>query len=82
MSGANTLFSMLQQAGNALGIAGGAIMLRAAALAHPADTEVTTADFHFAFWAIGLVGLAGVWQFRRLTRDSGVALRRHERRPP
>jgi EmrB/QacA subfamily drug resistance transporter len=79
ISGANTLFSMVQQMGNALGVAGGAIMLRAAALAHPADAEVTTADFHFAFWAIGLVGLAGVWQFRRLARESGAALRRHER---
>jgi hypothetical protein len=78
MSSANTLFSMLQQMGNALGVAGGAIMLRAAALAHPGDTEVTTADFHFAFWAIGLVGLAGVWQFRRLACDIGVALKRHE----
>jgi hypothetical protein len=52
---------MLQQMGNALGVAGGAIMLRAAALTHPGDAQVTTADFHFAFWAIGLVGLAGVW---------------------
>ncbi len=75
MSGANTLFSMLQQMGNALGVAGAAIMLRAAALAHPGDAEVTTADFHFALWAIGLVGLAGVWQFRRLAGDTGVALR-------
>jgi EmrB/QacA subfamily drug resistance transporter len=75
MSGANTLFSMLQQMGNALGVAGGAIMLRAAALAHPGDAEVTAADFHFAFWAIGLVGLAGVWHFRRLAGDAGAALR-------
>ncbi len=75
MSGANTLFSMLQQMGNALGVAGGAIMLRAAALTHPADAEVTTADFHFAFWAIGLVGLAGVGHFRGLAGDAGAALR-------
>src|SRR5215475_4008701 len=79
MSGANTLFSMLQQIGNALGVAGGAIMLRVATLTHPGDTEMTAADFHFAFWAIGLVGLAGVWQFRRLARDSGVALRQNNR---
>ena len=38
MSGANTLFSMLQQMGNALGVAGGAILLRAAAtLTHPGE---------------------------------------------
>jgi EmrB/QacA subfamily drug resistance transporter len=75
MSGANTLFSMLQQMGNALGIAGGAIMLRAAALAHPGDAQVTATDFHVAFWAIGFVGLAGVWHFRRLAPDVGAALR-------
>jgi hypothetical protein len=60
MSGANTLFSMLQQMGNALGIAGGAIMLRIAALTHPGEAQVTTTDFHIAFWAIGLVGLAAI----------------------
>jgi EmrB/QacA subfamily drug resistance transporter len=75
MSGANTLFSMLQQMGNALGVAGGAIMLRIAALMHPGDAEISTADFHFAFWAIGLVGFAGVWQFRRLAPGAGAALR-------
>src|SRR5215831_2545482 len=75
MSGANTLFSMLQQMGNALGVAGGAIMLRAATLTHPGDAQVGAADFHLAFWAIGFVGLAGVWQFRRLTGDVGAALR-------
>jgi MFS family permease len=75
MSGANTLFSMLQQMGNALGVAGGAIMLRGATLTHPGDAEVTAADFHIAFWAIGLVGLIGVWHFRKLAPDAGAALR-------
>jgi EmrB/QacA subfamily drug resistance transporter len=79
MSGANTLFSMLQQMGNALGIAGGAIMLRAAALAHPGDTAVTTTDFHIAFWGIGLLGLAGVWHFRRLAPGVGAALKAKKR---
>ncbi len=74
MSGANTLFSMLQQMGNALGIAGGAIMLRVAGLAHPDQGTVTVADFHIAFWAIGFVGLIGVWHFRRLAPDAGEAL--------
>jgi hypothetical protein len=61
--------------GNALGVAGGAIMLRAATLTHPGEAEVTTADFHIAFWAIGLVGLIGVWHFRKLAGDVGAALR-------
>jgi EmrB/QacA subfamily drug resistance transporter len=75
MSGANTLFSMLQQMGNALGIAGGAIMLRAATLIRAGDEAVTTSDFHLAFWGIGLVGFAGIWHFRRLAPDVGAALR-------
>jgi EmrB/QacA subfamily drug resistance transporter len=75
MSGANTLFSMLQQMGNALGVAGGAIMLRLAALMRPGDAQVTAFDFHIAFWGIGLVGLAGVWHFRKLAPDVGTALR-------
>ncbi len=74
MSGANTLFSMLQQMGNALGVAGAAIMLRVASLARPDQEAVSTADFHFAFWAIGLVGLVGVWHFRRLAPDAGAPL--------
>jgi EmrB/QacA subfamily drug resistance transporter len=74
MSGANTLFSMLQQMGNAMGIAGAAIMLRAAALAHPDDAAVTVMDFHVAFWAIGAAGAAGVWHFRMLAPDAGAAL--------
>jgi hypothetical protein len=76
MSGANTLFSMLQQMGNALGVAGGAVMLRIAALMlHPGEASVTTSDFHFAFWAVGLIGLAGIWHFRRLPPEVGAALR-------
>src|SRR5260370_9055345 len=81
MSGANTLFSMLQQMGNALGVAGGAIMLRAATQMHPGNAEVTTADFHIAFWAIGVVGLAGGWHFRRLAGGVGRGLRANKRGP-
>jgi EmrB/QacA subfamily drug resistance transporter len=76
MSGANTLFSMLQQMGNAMGVAGAAILLRAAALAtHPDDAAVTVTDFHTAFWGIGLAGAVGVWHFRTLAADVGAALK-------
>ena len=76
MSGANTLFSMLQQMGNALGVAGGAILLRAGAtLTHPGEAGATASDFHFAFWALGLIGLAGIGHFRRLAPDVGAVLR-------
>jgi fucose permease len=75
MSGANTLFSMLQQMGNAMGVAGAAIMLRVAGLAHPDDAAATVTDFHVAFWAIGIAGAAGVWHFRTLAPDVGAALK-------
>jgi MFS family permease len=74
MSGANTLFSMLQQMGNALGVASAAILLRVAGLLHPDQPAVTEGDFHIAFWGIGLVGLIGVWHFRKLAANAGDAL--------
>jgi EmrB/QacA subfamily drug resistance transporter len=79
MSGANTLFSMIQQIGNALGVAGAAVLLRTAALSHPDDTLVTMTDFHIAFWAIALVGAMGVWHFRTLAPDVGAALKAKKR---
>jgi MFS family permease len=75
MSGANTLFSMMQQMGNALGVAFGAIALRLAALAHGDVAGSTVGDFHFAFFAVGLVGLIGVAEFRRLPAHAGEILR-------
>jgi EmrB/QacA subfamily drug resistance transporter len=75
MSGANTLFSMMQQVGNALGVATGAIALRLASLAHPDSSGVALGDFHFAFLAVGLVGLLGVIEFRRLPAHAGEVLR-------
>jgi EmrB/QacA subfamily drug resistance transporter len=75
MSGANTLFSMMQQVGNALGVAVGAIALRLASLAHADEPGATIGDFHVAFFAVALVGLVGVNEFRRLPAHAGEALR-------
>ncbi len=75
MSGANTLFSMMQQMGNALGVALGAIALRLAALMHGDVAGSTVGDFHFAFFAVGFVGLIGVAEFRRLPAHAGEVLR-------
>jgi EmrB/QacA subfamily drug resistance transporter len=76
MSGANTLFSMLQQMGNAMAVAGAAILLRAAGgVMHPDAAGVTVGDFHLAFWGIGLAGAVGVWHFRTLAKDVGASLK-------
>jgi EmrB/QacA subfamily drug resistance transporter len=74
MSGANTLFSMLQQMASGLGIAIGAIALRLASLTH--SGPVTMADFHLAFAIVGLVALTAFLDFRGLAPDAAEALRR------
>jgi EmrB/QacA subfamily drug resistance transporter len=76
MSGANTLFSMLQQMATGLGIALGAIALRLAGIAHAGSDVVTPRDFHIAFAVIGVVALTALLDFRRLAPDAAQALRR------
>ena len=58
MSGANTLFNMVNQMGMAMGIALGAVALRIAALFGPAAPGIIPmAQFHIAFVLVGLVAL-------------------------
>jgi EmrB/QacA subfamily drug resistance transporter len=76
MSGANTLFSMLNQMASGLGIAIGAIALRLAGLMHPADAAVTTRDFQIAFSVIALLAILAMLDFRRLAPDAADALRK------
>jgi hypothetical protein len=56
-------------------VAIGAIALRLASLLHGDVAGSTTGDFHIAFLAVGLVGLAGVFEFRRLPAHAGEVLR-------
>jgi len=79
MSGANTLFSMLQQMATGLGIAVGAIALRLAGLIHADSTKLTTADFHIAFVVIAVLALLALVDFVRLPRDAADALRNRSR---
>jgi EmrB/QacA subfamily drug resistance transporter len=76
MSGANTLFSMLNQIANGLGIAIGAIALRLAGLTHPAADAVTTSDFRIAFSVVAVLAIAALFDFRRLAPDAADALRK------
>jgi EmrB/QacA subfamily drug resistance transporter len=76
MSGANSLFSMLNQMASGLGIAIGAIALRLASLLHPATEAVSTRDFQIAFCVIAVLAIAAMVDFRRLAPDAADALRK------
>jgi EmrB/QacA subfamily drug resistance transporter len=76
MSGANTLFSMMNQMGSGLGIAIGAVSLRLGGLLHPATDSVTGRDFQIAFCIIGAVAMTAFLDFGRLAPDAADALRK------
>jgi hypothetical protein len=75
MSGANTLFSMMQQMATGLGIALGAIALRLAGLIHADAQAATTVDFHLAFIIVGAVALLALLDFRQLPAKAADAMR-------
>jgi EmrB/QacA subfamily drug resistance transporter len=76
MSGANTLFSMMNQMGSGLGIAVGAVSLRLAALMHPTVDAATGRDFQIAFWVVALLAMAAYLDFVRLAPDAADGLRK------
>ena len=72
LSGANTLFSMLQQLSFGLGVAVGAVALRIAQNWRPPDAEhATPLEFRIAFALVGLVALGAVLDALRLRADAG-----------
>ncbi len=77
MTGANTLFNMLQQMSLGMGVAIGALALRVAAVWRPdGATGVTTGEFHVAFVLVSLVALAAVLDAAMLPRDAGAQVTR------
>jgi MFS family permease len=76
MSGANTLFSMMNQMGSGLGIAVAAVSLRLGGLLHPTVDAVTGRDFQIAFWVVGLLAMAAYLDFHRLAPDAADGLRK------
>jgi EmrB/QacA subfamily drug resistance transporter len=76
MSGANTLFSMMQQMATGLGVAFGAIALRFATMLHADVQAVTTRDFHVAFAVVGGLALVALVDFCLLPAKAAEALRR------
>ncbi|GAB0114244.1 MFS transporter [Acidisoma sp. C75] len=79
MTSANTLFNLAQQVTFGLGVAVGAVLLRlgAAALGGGLDR---VAVFHFAFFGIGLLCLAGIADFLALPRHAGAEVSGHGKR--
>jgi MFS family permease len=76
MSGANTLFSMMNQMGSGLGIAVGAVSLRLAGLLHPTVDAATGRDFQIAFSVVGVLAMAAYLDFYRLAPDAADGLRK------
>ncbi len=73
MSGANTLFNMLQQMSLGLGVTLGAVSLRIAQLWRPSSaTHSTPLEFSIAFALVSLVALAALADALALPADVGV----------
>ncbi|MDQ0475120.1 MFS transporter [Labrys wisconsinensis] len=75
MSGANTLFNMAQQMAMGMGIAAGAVALRAAGWFVPGAPAVPLGSFHLAFLMTGMIALAGCLDLLGLERTAGDAVR-------
>jgi EmrB/QacA subfamily drug resistance transporter len=82
MSGANTLFSMMNQMGSALGIAVGAVALRLGGLLHPAAEVATERDFQIAFTVVAVLAMSAYLDFHRLSPDAADALRKRAASSP
>lgn len=74
MSGANTLFNMVQQISMGLGIAIGAVALRVGELFTPAHAKPPLLAFHIAFAAVGVIAVLGVLDSIALPRDAGAGV--------
>jgi MFS family permease len=77
MSAANTLWNASAQMATGLGIAFGALALRAASAINGegAGRPFTLGDFRLAFLSAGLLILVSIWGYIRLAHDAGDKLR-------
>jgi len=71
---ASTLWSVAQQMTIGMGIAFGALSLRAAAYLFPGAHGFTLLDFRCAFTAAGLLTLASAYGYIRLPKNAGAAI--------
>lgn len=81
MSAANTLWNASAQMATGLGIAFGALALRAASAVNGAGARAghsfTLGDFRLAFLCAGLLILVSIWGYICLASDAGDNLREH-----
>ena len=77
MSGANTLFTMLQQISLGMGIACGVVALRAAHAWHgSSSTIISVPEFHAAFLIAGLIAAASIVDALPLAPGTGLVVSR------
>ena len=74
MGGANTLFSMQQQAANACGVAVAGALLRLVSLGHEGGVQ-TVADFQVTFIIIAVLAVVSMIDFVKVPANAGEALR-------
>jgi hypothetical protein len=74
-SAANTLWNVAYQLGIGLGIAFGALALRAASTVNgngaASAQEFTLHDFRFAFLCVGVLMIVSMYGYTKLARDAG-----------
>jgi MFS family permease len=84
-SPASTLWSVAQQMTIGLGIAFGALALRAVSSvrgeALPADAHFALADFHWAFFVAGFMVLCTAFGYARMSADAGASIGGGSTRP-
>ena len=72
MSGASTLFSVMQQMATGMGIAFGAMALRLGAVINGHDGNPTAADFRIAFICVVALCVVALIDCSRLSKDAGA----------
>lgn len=81
MSSANSFSAVVQQMGMGMGVAFGAVALRAAALMQGQKTELPTLmDFHIAFWIIAAINALSIVDCIGLHMHAGAEVSGHNRK--
>jgi EmrB/QacA subfamily drug resistance transporter len=82
LSAANSLSSVVQQMTMGMGIALGALTLRAASMLRgETGSPLTLGDFHIAFWLAGGLTLVALIDVLRLRADAGATVSGHRATP-